>query len=95
MIAAALLALAGINIAAFAVTVWDKRAARRGTWRVSERTLLMPAALGGSPGAWAARRLVRHKTSKPSFRRAFRLIVAMQVAAVLAVAWYAGFASGG
>lgn len=90
MIAAALAAFALVNLAAFALIVWDKRAAQRGAWRVSERTLLTLAALGGSPCAYAAQRLVRHKTSKPSFRRAFALIVAAQIALAVAVAWYAG-----
>lgn len=86
----ALAALALVNLAAFAVTVWDKRAARRGGRRISERTLLTIAALGGSPGAFAAQRLVRHKTSKPAFRRAFALICAAQLVLLAAVAWYAG-----
>eukprot|EP00923_Selenidium_pygospionis_P056637 GHVN01098853.1.p1 GENE.GHVN01098853.1~~GHVN01098853.1.p1 ORF type:complete len:172 (-),score=10.91 GHVN01098853.1:395-910(-) len=37
------------------------------TWRVSERTLLLLAAIGGSMGAKLAQRMVRHKTQKQPF----------------------------
>lgn len=57
-----------VNFAALCVFVWDKRAAEREAWRVSERTLLGLVWLGGFAGAWVAMRLVRHKTRKWLFR---------------------------
>ena len=40
--------LAAISVFAVFLTVYDKRAARKGKWRISESALLCTAALGGS-----------------------------------------------
>jgi len=45
----------------------DKRNARRGRWRVSEKTLHLWAVAGGWPGALVAQKSFRHKTKKQSF----------------------------
>ncbi|GAB4149458.1 MAG: hypothetical protein Fur0037_17760 [Planctomycetota bacterium] len=63
-----LLLLLGLNAAAFGLYGFDKRAARRGDRRVSERALLAVAFLGGWAGAWTAMGFFRHKTRKRSFR---------------------------
>lgn len=49
----------------------DKSAAVEGRWRVSESTLLLLGLIGGWPGAIIAQQLLRHKSSKASFRSAF------------------------
>jgi uncharacterized membrane protein YsdA (DUF1294 family)/cold shock CspA family protein len=46
----------------------DKNAARSGKWRISEGTLITLGMFCGWPGAIAAQQLLRHKTTKPSFR---------------------------
>lgn len=51
-----------INLATFAVYGADKRRARRGAWRVPERTLLLLPLLGGSIGALLGMRVFHHKT---------------------------------
>lgn len=56
------------NAAAFITFLRDKRAARRGARRTSERTLMTLTALGGFVGAWLAMRAARHKIRKPLFR---------------------------
>jgi uncharacterized membrane protein YsdA (DUF1294 family)/cold shock CspA family protein len=46
----------------------DKFAAQRGAWRTPEDLLHLFSLVGGWPGAWLAQRLLRHKSSKSSFR---------------------------
>ena len=77
MLELAALYLAAINAAAVTAFWLDKRAAERGGWRVPERRLLILAALGGSPGAIAARVLLRHKTRKTGFGAALSAIAAV------------------
>ncbi len=62
-----IVALAAINLLAFATYWLDKAQARNGGWRVRESTLLWQAALGGSIGAWLACTVLRHKTRKQPF----------------------------
>ena len=54
--------LAAINLATFAVYGADKRRARRGEWRVPEKTLFLLPLLGGSVGALLGMRMFHHKT---------------------------------
>jgi uncharacterized membrane protein YsdA (DUF1294 family) len=77
-----LLYLVAINLVAYGVYWLDKRRAARGGRRVSERELLLWAAVGGTAGAWLAMRHLRHKTRKFGFRAAFLGIVAAQILAL-------------
>ncbi|MGR4864830.1 DUF1294 domain-containing protein [Caulobacter sp. LARHSG274] len=70
---AALLVL--VNVAAYLLFWLDKDAARRGLGRISERTLLLIATLGGGLGALLAQQILRHKTRKQPFRTQLFLIV--------------------
>ena len=51
-----------MNLIAFVLMGLDKRRARRDKWRISEKTLFLPAVLGGSLGAILGMRLFHHKT---------------------------------
>ena len=77
-----------INLVAFAVFLIDKRQARRGGYRLSERALLGLSLLGGSLGAFAAMRIARHKTSKLSFRVPFQATVALQIAGLCTLTFW-------
>jgi uncharacterized membrane protein YsdA (DUF1294 family) len=81
---ALLLALAYLllNLVTFCVYGWDKRAAIRGERRISEKTLLGLALIGGSFGAVVAQRVLRHKTRKEPFRSILMTIVGLHVIAV-------------
>lgn len=82
------LALLGVNVAAFGAFWWDKSCARAGSRRISEKTLLMLALVGGSLGAVGARHLFRHKTRKEPFRSRLHAIVVLQLAgAVVLAVW--------
>ena len=78
-IAAAYLLL--VNAAAFGAFALDKAAAESGGRRIAESTLLLLALAGGSPGAWLAIKVMRHKTRKQPFRSILIAIVVLQVGA--------------
>ena len=71
--------LALINIVLFVLMGRDKSAARRGTRRTPETTLLALAVLGGSLGGLLGMLLFRHKTRKPAFRIGLPLILIVQL----------------
>lgn len=56
-----------MNIIALIIYGIDKRRAVRHEWRLSESTLLLPAALGGAYGALMGMLLFHHKTRKKKF----------------------------
>jgi len=80
--------LAGINASTFACYGYDKFASRRGLSRVPERTLHLLEIAGGTPCAYLAQRVLRHKTVKGRFRAVFGLIAAAQTGILLWALWY-------
>ena len=71
-----------VNLAAFWVMGTDKRRARRGMWRISEKALFLPAVLGGALGGVLGMRMFRHKTRHWYFRYGFPLLLALQLCAL-------------
>ena len=63
-----LIAFVVLNIVTFFVYGIDKLKAKKGWWRISERTLLLLASLGGSIGAQLAMQMFRHKTQHAKFK---------------------------
>ena len=83
MIALATVAFAAVNLWT-ALRFWqDKQRAVAGQRRVSEADLLGLALIGGSPGAFLARRWFRHKTRKEPFSTRLWLIAAVQAGLVI------------
>ena len=80
-----------VSLICFLAYAFDKSAARAGRWRTSEATLLFLGLAGGWPGAILAQQLLRHKSSKPSFREAFWGTVAINIAAFVTLCspWFA------
>ncbi len=82
--------LVAINVTAFGYYGYDKGQARASADRVPEVVLHGFTAAGGAIGAYAAMQVFRHKTIKGSFRIAFWLLIAVQVALlawVIKVRW--------
>ena len=75
--------LAAINLVTFFVYGVDKWRAKRGAWRVSEKTLFVLPLLGGSVGAIAGMRAFHHKTKHWYFKYGLPLILLLQLALVV------------
>ncbi len=71
--------LAIINTITFLTYFKDKKIARNGGWRISEKTLLLMAFFGGTPAAYYAQKKFRHKTKKSSFKAKFFMIIIFQI----------------
>ena len=67
----------------------DKRRARRGAWRIPERTLWLWALPFSAPGAYAGMRVFHHKTRHAAFRYGMPALALVQVAMAVLGAVYA------
>ena len=56
------------NLYTFILYGVDKRRARKGQWRISEKRLLLTALMFGGVGAMAGMKTFRHKTQHMKFR---------------------------
>lgn len=72
--------LAAVNLVTFTVYGVDKAKARRGAWRVPEKTLFLLPLLGGSVGALLGMLVFRHKTKHWYFVWGIPLILLAQIA---------------
>lgn len=72
--------LAVINLLTFIVYGADKRRARKGKWRVPEKTLFLLPMLGGSIGALLGMRVFHHKTKHWYFVWGIPAILLAQIA---------------
>ncbi|MEQ9460589.1 MAG: DUF1294 domain-containing protein [Phycisphaeraceae bacterium] len=75
-----------LGVVVFVLYALDKRAAVKGRARTTEGTLHLLELMGGWVGAMIARRLLRHKSRKVSFRVVSWLIVVAHVG--LMVGWW-------
>ena len=78
-----LILLAVMSAFLFVLMGLDKTKARRGRWRISEKTLFVFALLGGALGGTAGMFVFRHKTKHRTFRLGFPLLAAAQLGLVL------------
>ena len=76
-----------ISLVAMVVTIQDKRAARKSSWRVKERTLLFLSLLGGSIVMFLTMCGIRHKTKHAKFMVGIPIIIILQIAVVVFVCW--------
>ena len=76
------IALIAVNFFTFTSFWLDKRQAQMGAQRTRESTLLWMAFFGGTPGAYWARSLFRHKTRKQPFSSNLHSIAFLQISAI-------------
>lgn len=76
-------AYAVVSVVTFIVYARDKWAARNRRWRTQETTLHLLGVIGGWPGALAAQKVLRHKSSKRRFRIVFWGTVALNCGLLL------------
>tara|TARA_R110001599_G_scaffold4095_1_gene21676 strand:- start:14939 stop:15223 length:285 start_codon:yes stop_codon:yes gene_type:complete len=85
-----LLAFLLINAWTFVMFGWDKYCSETGRWRVPEATLIGWSLFGGTPGAYLARRVFRHKTRKQPFSEYLKGIAILHLFAGFAAVLYWG-----
>ena len=77
-----LLTLLFFNVLCFILFALDKRKARRGQRRISEKTLHLATLPGAALGAWAAIFLLHHKNRKAAFWGITLLLTLLEGAAL-------------
>ena len=77
--------LIAINLVTYFIYGIDKLKAKRGRWRIPESMLLTLAVVGGSIGALLGMLVFRHKTKHKKFIIGVPLILAAQVALLIAI----------
>lgn len=69
-----------INGVGFLLMGIDKRRAKRGAWRISEKSLFLSPLLGGTVGAILGMRVFHHKTKHWYFRYGLLALLVLQLA---------------
>lgn len=69
-----------INGVGFLLMGIDKRRAKRGAWRISEKSLFLSPLLGGTVGAILGMRVFHHKTKHWYFRYGLPALLVFQLA---------------
>jgi uncharacterized membrane protein YsdA (DUF1294 family) len=72
-----------INILGIFLMLLDKLKARSGNWRISEKTLILVAILGGSPGVYLGIKLFNHKTRHFKFNTIVPVIILIQILSII------------
>ena len=80
----ALAVIAVMNVVAFTLMGIDKRRARRGVWRISEKALFLTTACFGGLGGVLGMKVFHHKTQHWYFRVFFPVLLVLQIA-ILAI----------
>lgn len=87
VILVALVIIAIMNIVTFALMGHDKRCARQGKWRVSEKTLFLMTACFGGLGGVLGMRVFHHKTQHWYFKVFFPVLLIVQIVLLAAGAY--------
>ena len=79
LIPVVLAVLAALNLLSFSLMAADKRRARAGRWRISEKALFLATACFGGLGGVLGMTLCHHKTRHWYFRVFFPLLLIAQI----------------
>ena len=71
------------NLFGFFIMWLDKRKAKKGAWRIPEKTLFIVTALGGGIGTIAGMYTFRHKTQKMAFVIGFPFITILEIITIV------------
>ena len=82
-----LIALLAWNVIVFFLYAADKSRAKRGSRRISERTLILSALCLGGVGAMVGMSFLRHKTQHTNFKVLVPIGLVLTVAAVGLMFW--------
>lgn len=72
-----------VNIIGFLAMYLDKQKAKKGSWRIQEKTLMMLTALGGGIGTLTGMYVFRHKTKKLKFTIGIPVIIIAEIILVI------------
>ena len=72
-----------INLVGFFAMFLDKQKAKRGKWRIPEKTLFLLAIIGGSLGTTLGMHVFRHKTKHWYFKLGMPLILIVQIILII------------
>ena len=72
-----------INLIGFFAMFLDKQKAKRGKWRIPEKTLFLLAIIGGSLGTTLGMHVFRHKTKHWYFKFGMPFILIVQIVLII------------
>ena len=72
-----------INLIGFFAMFLDKQKAKRGKWRIPEKTLFLMAIIGGSLGTTLGMHMFRHKTKHWYFKFGMPFILIIQLILII------------
>ena len=78
-----------VNLAGFCLMGMDKRRAKKNAWRIPEKTLFLPAVLGGAAGALLGMKVFHHKTRHWYFKLGMPALLILQLILAGWLIWYA------
>ena len=78
-----------INIFGFFIMWLDKQKAKKGKWRIPEKTLFIITALGGGIGTISGMYAFRHKTQKLHFTIGLPTITILEIIGVIYFTFFA------
>ena len=73
---------AAISLISVIVTVYDKKAAKKGKRRIRESTLMLLSLLGGSLAMYITMKKIRHKTKHKKFMLGIPVITVLQISLI-------------